>query len=455
MNNDPRNRDEIQKQRYEERKAAYIEKMKQNADLEKRDKRHKLILACVFILVIALVIAVAAVVVSFSIKNGKNSTPSNMVFVIGGEKVTLPYSEAVVNGVTYIDMRSLKSILSLTESGSRADVVRFTSRESFDSAVFTDGSYTVSVNGCNVVMTAPAIVNGKTCSVPLATVENIFTGIKVERTKSRITIERTSEALSILAKSDEPLDMIIEFKNNLSEYEKYMNPQGEDRDAYLLLVNKQNPLGENYVPSDLVELADEYCGNPNANQINACAAKAFEAFLREAWSCACDYLCGTSGYRSYQRQEQLYNNYIENEMNGISINAKKYFGEDYIATNYTQKGIYRLTREDAILVANAYSAEAGYSEHQSGLCMDMVDYRYGKLENDYNGGNYFTDEQTFKWLYNNAWKFGFILRYPEDKTDVTGYDYESWHFRFVGRYHAQRMYSQNLTLEEYLEIYNG
>ena len=434
MNNDPRNRDEIQKQRYEERKAAYIEKMKQNADLEKRDKRHKIILACIFVVVIALVVAIAAAVVSFSIKNGKNSTPSNMVFVIGGEKVTLPYSETVINGVTYIDMRSLKSILSLTESGSRADVVRFTSRESFDSAVFTDGSYTVSVNGCDVVMTAPAIVNSKTCSVPLATVENIFTGIKVERTKSRVTIERTSEALSILAKSDEPLDMIIEFKNNLSEYEKYMNPTGDDRDAYLLLVNKQNPLGEDFVPSDLLELDEKYCGHQNTNRrkMNVCAAKAFEAFLREAWSCACDYLCGTSGYRSYADQKILYNGYVSDEM--------------------YERGI---SREEAEKIVLGYSAYPGTSEHQSGLCMDMVDYRYGKLENDYKGGNYFTDEATFKWLYNNAWKFGFILRYPEDKTDVTGYDYESWHFRFVGRYHAQRMYAQNLTLEEYLEIYNG
>ena len=76
MNNDPRNRDEIQKQRYEERKAAYIEKMKQNADLEKRDKRHKIILACIFVVVIALVVAIAAAVVSFAIKNGKNSTPT-------------------------------------------------------------------------------------------------------------------------------------------------------------------------------------------------------------------------------------------------------------------------------------------------------------------------------------------------------------------------------------------
>ena len=429
MNNDPRNLDEIQRKRYEERKAAYLERMKQNADVEKREKRHKIILACIFVVVIALVVAVAAVVVSLAIKNGKNSTPSTISFVIGDEKTTVPYSEAVVNGVTYIDMRSLKSILSLTESGSRADVVRFTSRESYDSAVFTDGSYTVSVNGCNVVMTAPAIVNSKTCSVPLATVENIFTGIKIEKTKTRVTIERTSESLSILAKSDEPLDMIIEFKNDLSEYEKYMNPQGEDRDAYLLLVNKQNPLGEDYIPTDLVELDEKYCGNVNANQINFCAAKAFEAFLTEAWDCGGDYLCGTSGYRSYTRQESLFEYYVSEEM--------------------SERGI---SREDAEKIVLGYSAYPGTSEHQSGLCMDMVDYRYGKLENDYKGGNYFTDAETFKWLYNNAWKFGFILRYPEDKTDVTGYDYESWHFRFVGRYHAQRIYSQNLTLEEYLEI---
>lgn len=422
------NNEDIQKQKYEERKRAYAESVKRQADIEKSEKRHKIILVCVFLLTIAIVVAAASVVVSLSIKNGKK-TPSNITFFVGEEKAIVPYAEAVVDGRIYINMRNLKGFLSLTESGSQSDVVRFTSRDSGDSAVFTDGSYVVSVNGISVMMPAAAVVNSKTCSVPLDAVEELFTGIKIERNNSKIIIERTSAAISILAKSDEPLDMLIEFKNNLSEYEKYMNPTGEDRDAYLLLVNKQNPLGEDFIPSDLVELNEDYCGNVNANRMNACAAKAFEAFLREAWSCACDYLCGTSGYRSYQRQVTIFESYVEDEM-------------------YERK----ISREEAEKIVLGYSAYPGTSEHQSGLCMDMVDYRYGKLENDYQGGNYFTDEATFKWLYNNAWKFGFILRYPEDKTDVTGYDYESWHFRFVGRYHAQRIYSQNLTLEEYLEI---
>ena len=66
--------------------------------------------------------------------------------------------------------------------------------------------------------------------------------------------------------------------------------------------------------------------------------------------------------------------------------------------------------------------------------------------------NSFESTHAYKWLSENAYKYGFILRYPADKTDVTGYDYESWHYRFVGRYHATAIAESGLCFEEYLEL---
>ena len=94
---------------------------------------------------------------------------------------------------------------------------------------------------------------------------------------------------------------------------------------------------------------------------------------------------------------------------------------------------------------STYSSLPGESEHQTGLCVDFTTESIGgKVEN--------TFEQTdaFTWLSMNAYKFGFILRYPQSKVDVTQYNYESWHYRFVGREAATEIYFSGMCLEEYL-----
>ena len=132
-------------------------------------------------------------------------------------------------------------------------------------------------------------------------------------------------------------------------------------------------------------------------------------------------------------------------MEGISSDALGFFGSEYIKTNYTDKGINKLSYEDAVKVVNSYSAIPGYSEHHTGLCVDFI-------TNDMAGDltNAFAEKEVFDWLCANAWKFGFVLRYPEDKVDVTEYSYESWHWRFVGRHHALAMLRSGQCFEEYL-----
>ena len=120
------------------------------------------------------------------------------------------------------------------------------------------------------------------------------------------------------------------------------------------------------------------------------------------------YIWITSGFRSYSYQAQLYQSYV-----------------------------YR----DGQAAADRYAARAGYSEHQTGLALDVNNASY-----------YFDNSKEAKWVAANCWKYGFILRYPQGKEHITGYQYESWHIRYVGNPLAKELTKNNLTLEEYFGI---
>ena len=128
---------------------------------------------------------------------------------------------------------------------------------------------------------------------------------------------------------------------------------------------------------------------------------------------------------------------------GLDINIRSGF-----RTNETQKMLYdNYVKRDGIEKANRYSAVPGHSEHETGLAIDISNGDYQTSI-----GDWFTDTPQAKWLYENAYKYGFILRYPQGKEHITGYKYESWHYRYVGTEHSQHFNQNNLTLEEYLGI---
>lgn len=118
-----------------------------------------------------------------------------------------------------------------------------------------------------------------------------------------------------------------------------------------------------------------------------------------------------SGYRSYELQTSLYNRYVKN---------------------------------DGKAAADRYSARPGHSEHQTGLAFDITDDKYTMVEG-------FKNTAAGKWLAANGWKYGFILRYPENGEEITGYMFEPWHFRYIGS-NAAAIYSSGFTLEEFLGI---
>ena len=172
------------------------------------------------------------------------------------------------------------------------------------------------------------------------------------------------------------------------------------------LVNKYYYLDDNYIPDNLVTVSGKYARD-SAKLVDI----AFENFKKMADDASMEGLTlkVTTGYRSYNFQSTLYNNYVKN---------------------------------DGVKLADTYSARAGYSEHQLGYSADLTNANLVSFDNFKN-----TDE--YKWLQNNAYKYGFILRYPESKEYLTGYQFESWHYRYVGTEISKYIYENNITYEEY------
>lgn len=219
-----------------------------------------------------------------------------------------------------------------------------------------------------------------------------------------------------------------DFKADLSAYEWAMNPES---DAYVFLVNKDNPIGRDYKASDLVSVRDTRKDGRDAQKLRKIAEEALHALFIEAEANGMLYLnkdygqvlSVTSGYRSYDQQERNFNNKVNSLMN-------------------SNPG---MTKAEAEKIAAETINRPGTSEHQTGLCLDMHNLRTAERELAVTFG----ENDAGKWLAENCYKFGYILRYEADKTDITGIAYESWHFRYVGRYHATRMHELDMCLEEY------
>ena len=158
----------------------------------------------------------------------------------------------------------------------------------------------------------------------------------------------------------------------------------------VLIANKTYSLPQDYAPGVTSEAEEA------VNKMEAAAAEdGLELFVR-------------SGYRSYSYQSTLYSNYVN---------------------------------RDGKAAADRYSARPGHSEHQTGMAFDM---------NSLSQSFEYTPEG--KWLAQNCWRYGFIIRYPKGKESITGYMYEPWHVRYLGTELAEKVYNSGLTLEEYLGI---
>ena len=179
----------------------------------------------------------------------------------------------------------------------------------------------------------------------------------------------------------------------------------KDPDSLFVVVNKYNYLDANFIPKNLKPLFN----NSNATMV-AEAADAYEELVNAAKKDGIT-LVATTAYRSYGFQSTLYNNY---------------------------------KAKDGEQAADTYSARPGYSEHQTGLAADLNDPNYSARR---------LSPEDYEWLKNNCDKFGFIIRFPEGKEDITGYQEEDWHIRYLGKETAKKVKDSGLTLDEYYDLY--
>ncbi|WP_243095179.1 M15 family metallopeptidase [Lachnotalea sp. AF33-28] len=197
-----------------------------------------------------------------------------------------------------------------------------------------------------------------------------------------------------------------------SVYDNERTEEESGGDDLLILVNPWNELPEDY-EVELVQLrndqaVDERCYSALQKMMDDCREEGLEPLI-------------CSSYRTVKRQEELYQKKVkEFKAQGLALKAAK---------------------EEAARVV----ALPGTSEHHLGLAVDIVDMNYQQLD---------THQETTKvqkWMKENSWRYGFILRYPSGKSDITGIIYEPWHYRYVGKEAAAEIYEQGICLEEYLE----
>lgn len=198
-------------------------------------------------------------------------------------------------------------------------------------------------------------------------------------------------------------NIVLNVNMNL-DYEFYTHDIEVTTKDSTMLVNKYYKLDKTYIPT-LTTLDRAYAVN-DKQQVTPETKKVFQKMCDDAKKDNI-YIYSGSAYRSYSYQNTLFNNRAKME------------GLDY---------------------ANKTAAKAGYSEHQTGLSMDLMNKNYDYIS---------AEDEEYEWLINNSYKYGFILRFPKDMDNITGYTYEPWHFRYINIEIATYLKENNLTYEEY------
>lgn len=200
----------------------------------------------------------------------------------------------------------------------------------------------------------------------------------------------------------------VTFVNAYLDKDYYSNdiPLSKDEASKLdVIVNKYYKLDKDYEPEDLTVINSKFASG--TQKLRKEAAGKFEEMASDMLKENLKIYAGST-YRSYSYQEGLYNRYV---------------------------------KKDGFKEAETYSARAGYSEHQLGLAVDIVNGKWNYLSEG---------DKEYTWLVNNSYKYGFILRYPHEGEYITGYVFEDWHFRYLGIDLATKVHESKLTYDEYI-----
>lgn len=236
-------------------------------------------------------------------------------------------------------------------------------------------------------------------------IDNLDRYIKYENNDNKFTSVYDTNTI----KDNYNYEDTVTFVNAYLDKDYYTNDivlSKEEEKKIDVIVNKYYKLSKDYEPNDLTKINSKFASGSNQRLRKEAAIK-FEEMAAEALKNGYKIYAGST-YRSYDYQLGLYNRYV----------AKDGFDE-----------------------AETYSARAGYSEHQLGLAVDIINGKWEYLsEND----------EEYEWLIDNSYKYGFILRYPRGKEYITGYVFEDWHFRYLGIDLATKVYNSKLTYDEYV-----
>ncbi len=222
-------------------------------------------------------------------------------------------------------------------------------------------------------------------------------------------LENLDRYVAYKEKENDDAETTVLYVNMDFDKEDYVDPLVIDEFDDYVLVNKHRQLSSEYVPDDLVTIDEEYVKADGEIEIERNVAKAFydmaEAASKEGLE-----LMVSSGYRSYKDQEEIVNTYL-----GL-------YGQNYV---------------------DNYVAKPGFSEHQTAMSLDIASKSVDT----------FVNSDEYAWMMDNAYKYGFILRYPRSKEDITGYKCEAWHYRYVGKKIAKYIKENNITYDEYYVMF--
>ena len=429
------------------------------AEAKRYAKNHKFKVFFVTLTII-LLLAVLTALIIFAVMKIRNGPSKNDYRVFVGYEnfenkeptFELDYKDSNRRGQFYFDLKSISRYAGLQVGGEDKEGGSLTFRCKDGTYVtFTDGKKIAVINGTFVKVGGKVEIIGATknseaqCLIPFTFMQKLFSH----------KADGYSEGLLIkLKENNEIFISKVTYDNGknppISFSEKYFTPAvSEDlfaslpntvneatakaiRTSQLKLINKTHSLDADEISTNgLISLSEigcpvtDYIKEENIDFFDPTAALALKAMITDANKNLADNdkILVSSAFRSYNYQKSVYQTYLRNYMN--------------------ENDVSELEAKNQI---ELFSARPGTSEHHTGLCADLVDEK----SKNYELSQRFEETAAFKWLSKNAHKYGFILRYPKDKTNITKYEYEPWHYRFVGVQAATFIYEQGFTLEEFL-----
>lgn len=341
-------------------------------------------------------------------------------FVFDGKMLSYHFNPLILNGINFIPIQALSSILNTETQTDTSKKIIFINNSSTNFSVQI-GSTKAFINSVPYELTAPVLLIKNIVYIPL----DFAVGVT-----SDVILWNLDENIAFFQPGHAFVDQSIPFSDIVfSTNKSTKNLSSKEPSNNLFLVNKWNPVASSYIPNNLKSVLDNnnkliVPSKLNTIKINNTALDALVVMLKASSKAGYKDILVSNGFRSFSEQANFY-------MNKISLYSKT------------------LNFKDAQIKAATIVAPPSMSEHHTGLAIDITTKSLLKTSDplSLNFGNM----PQGKWINENSYKYGYVVRYQPDKTKYTGIISEPWHLRYVGHPHSEIMKKNNMSLEEYLE----